>query len=66
MLAMKDKHLKKGTLFWTFIFIYGATRFWLEFYKDLPPFLFGMTWGQVWCIPMIVIGAVMIAVLTLK
>ncbi len=57
---LKDKNLKKGTLFWTFILLYGLLRFIIEFYKDLPLFMFNLTWGQVWCVPMVVVGAVML------
>lgn len=54
------KSLPKGFLFWLFITLYGTLRFMLEFYKDLPPLLFSLTWGQVWSLPMIVVGAFML------
>jgi len=57
---MRGKKLPTGTLFWTFITGYGLLRFWLEFYKDLPPLLWQLTWGQVWSIPMIVLGSYML------
>ncbi len=57
---IKGKSLPKGFLFWLFITMYGALRFTLEFYKDLPPLLFNLTWGQVWSLPMILIGAFML------
>ncbi len=57
---LKDKNLKKGTLFWLFILSYGTLRFIIEFWKDLPPFLFGLTWGQVWGVPMVIVGAYML------
>lgn len=57
---MKDKNLPKGFMFWSFIFLYGVIRFFLEFYKDLQEFFLGLTWGQFWCIPMILIGGFML------
>ncbi len=54
---MKGKALPKGFLFWLFITMYGGIRFLLEFYKDLPPLVFNLTWGQVWSLPMILMGA---------
>lgn len=56
---LKDKNLKKGTLFWTFILSYGLLRFFLEFFKDLPTFA-NLTWGQWWSLPMIIIGGYML------
>ncbi|MBS3133256.1 prolipoprotein diacylglyceryl transferase [Candidatus Woesearchaeota archaeon] len=58
--AIKDKNPREGTLFWLFIASYGALRFLLEFYKDLPPLIFSLTWGQVWSLPMFIIGACML------
>jgi phosphatidylglycerol---prolipoprotein diacylglyceryl transferase len=58
--VVKDKSLQKGALFWLFITMYGGLRFMLEFYKDLPPLVFSLTWGQVWSLPMLVIGGVML------
>ena len=57
---LRNKPLPKGFLFWLFVFLYGAIRFPLEYLKVVPKFAFGLTWGQVWCIPMIVIGAFML------
>jgi phosphatidylglycerol:prolipoprotein diacylglycerol transferase len=57
---LKDKKLPVGFLFWTFVTAYGLLRFWLEFYKDLPPLLLNLTWGQVWSLPMIIIGGYML------
>lgn len=54
---IKDKKVPKGALFWSFVALYGGMRFLLEFYKDLPPLLFSLTWGQVWSLPMFLIGA---------
>ena len=34
---LKDKNLKKGTLFWTFITVYGAFRFMIEFVRQPDP-----------------------------
>ncbi len=57
---LKDKKLPKGFLFWAFVFMYGIIRFFLEFLKEVPEFAFSLTWGQVWCIPMVVVGGCML------
>ena len=54
---IRNKNLPAGTLFWLFMSLYGAMRFILEFYKDDVTFLFlGLTWGQVWSLPMVLLG----------
>src|SRR3989338_2747179 len=57
---LKDKKLPKGFLFWAFVFMYGFIRFFLEFLKEVPTFAFGLTWGQFWCIPMVLVGGYML------
>lgn len=52
--------LPKGFLFWAFVLLYGAIRFFLEFLKVVPTFAFGLTWGQFWSIPMIALGGYML------
>ncbi len=54
------KSLPRGMLFWAFVFLYGLIRFFLEFLKDVPVFAFGFKWGQVWCIPMVLVGGFML------
>ena len=53
-----------GTLFWTFISGYGCARFFVEFFREPDShlgFIFEwVTMGQLLCIPMIVLGMVMI------
>ena len=58
--ALRNKNLPGGTLFWSFIVLYGGIRFALEFYKDIPPLLFGITWGQIWSLPMLALGIYML------
>ena len=56
---LKDKNLKKGTLFWCFIFMYGAIRSFIEFFRAPDPqvgFIFGLTMGQILSSLMIIIG----------
>lgn len=43
-----------------FVFLYGSIRFVLEFVKVVPDFAFGLTWGQLWGIPMAVLGGFML------
>ena len=56
----KMKSLPRGFLFWTFVFLYGSVRFLLELLKDVPIVAFGLKWGQVWSIPMVLIGGYML------
>jgi len=62
--TIKDKKLPKGFIFWSFFVIYSGTRFLLEFLKDLPPLALGLTWGQVWSLPMLLLGVYMLAKMT--
>ena len=55
-----DQKIPKGTLFWTFVFLYGSVRFALEFVKEVPTYAFGLKWGQFWSIPMVAIGGYML------
>ena len=57
---IKGKAFPPGTLFWLFITLYGGARFALEFYKDLSPLLAGLTWGQIWSLPMLAVGSYML------
>jgi phosphatidylglycerol---prolipoprotein diacylglyceryl transferase len=61
LLWLRKKKLPSGSVFLSFIVLYGTLRIWLEFYKDLPPLLFGLTWGQLFSIPMIIMGGLMLA-----
>jgi len=56
---IKDKKLKKGTLFWTFIIMYSTLRFAIEFVRAPDPqigFILGLTMGQWLNIVMFMIG----------
>ena len=61
----KVKNLPSGFLFWSFIFLYGIFRFLVEFYKDFP-INYGLTVGQYWSIPLVVLGLVMMIYLWKK
>ncbi|MBW2988706.1 prolipoprotein diacylglyceryl transferase [Candidatus Woesearchaeota archaeon] len=46
---LRYKRLKKGTLFWSFILLYSALRFFVEFFRAPDPqlgFILGITMGQ--------------------
>lgn len=60
LLQLEKKKLPRGFLFWMFIFLYGLLRFLLEYLKVVPKFAFGLTWGQFWCIPMVIVGGFML------
>ncbi len=64
LLQLQRRKLPSGFLFWLFIFLYGAIRFPLEYLKIVPKFAFGLTWGQLWSIPMIIAGGFMLWKLT--
>jgi phosphatidylglycerol---prolipoprotein diacylglyceryl transferase len=57
---LRNRKLPKGFLFWLFILLYGVIRFPLEYLKIVPKFALGLTWGQFWCIPMVILGAFML------
>ena len=57
---IKDKKLKKGIMFWSFILMYSGLRFFIEFVREPDPqigFIFGLTMGQWLNIAMFVVGA---------
>lgn len=59
--SIKDKKLKKGTMFWGFILMYSFLRFFIEFFRepDLQlGFILGLTMGQWLNIAMFIVGAV--------
>ncbi|MFA6887974.1 MAG: prolipoprotein diacylglyceryl transferase [Candidatus Woesearchaeota archaeon] len=65
MWIMKNKELKKGTLFWTFVTLYGFFRFFIEFVREPDPqlgfVLFNFfTMGQVLTGIMVIIGSFML------
>lgn len=56
---VKDKRLKKGILFWSFIIMYSTFRFFIEFVRAPDPqigFILGLTMGQWLNIVMLIIG----------
>ncbi len=62
---LKDKEIKKGTLFWTFITSYGVLRFFIEFVREPDPqlgfvLLNIFTMGQVLTATMAIVGAFML------
>ncbi len=61
---LRNKKLPKGFLFWTFVTMYGAFRFLIEFAREPDPqlgFILGpFTMGQFLTFPMFVIGLIML------
>ncbi len=62
---LKDFKLAKGSLLWSFFVMYGLFRFFFEFLKDpasvsFPAYGFGLSWGQFWSIPLVIVGAYML------
>lgn len=42
----RNKNLKQGTLFWSFILFYSTIRFFLEFLKEMPIFFLNLDFAQ--------------------
>jgi phosphatidylglycerol:prolipoprotein diacylglycerol transferase len=56
---VKDRKMKKGALFGTFILLYATFRFIIEFYREADVqlgYFFNLTMGQILCIMMFVFG----------
>ena len=56
LIFLKNKNLKKGTLTWLFVLMYGILRFFIEFLKEQSSFIFGIPVTQVLSILMIIIA----------
>lgn len=54
------KQLRKGTLFWSFIGMYGLLRFLVSFYREAEYYFFGIGIGQWLSLAMVPIAAFMI------
>ena len=59
-LLSKKENLKEGTLFWTFLVLYGILRFLIEFVRYNDSFYFGLTMGQLLSSIMIIVGGAML------
>jgi phosphatidylglycerol---prolipoprotein diacylglyceryl transferase len=60
---IKYKKLPKGFMFWTFITMYGGIRFIIEFTRQPDAqigYILGLTTGQLLCLPMFLVGMVML------
>ena len=51
-----DKNLKKGTLTWLFVLMYGILRFLIEFSKEPTSYVLGIPTGQIFSFLMIIAG----------
>ncbi len=56
----KLKKLKKGVIFWLFIFLYSLFRFLVEFYKDQPLLYLNLTYGQIISIPLFILSIIIL------
>lgn len=54
------KHLKKGTLFWSFIGLYGLFRFLVTFYREAEYYFLGIGIGQWLSLSMVPIAGIML------
>lgn len=54
------KHLKKGTLFWSFIGLYGLLRFLVTFYREAEYYFFGIGIGQWLSLSMVPLAGIML------
>ena len=53
----RKKHLKSGTLFWTFVLLYGILRFIVNFYRD-DAVLLWISMGQFLSLLMVIVAAI--------
>jgi len=56
----KLKKLKRGVIFWLFIFLYSLFRFFVEFYKDQPLIYLNLTYGQLISILLFILSTIML------
>ena len=56
LLFFRNRNLKKGTLTWLFVLMYGVMRFFVEFAKEPISSIIGIQTGQILSILMIIIG----------
>ncbi len=50
------KGLKEGTIFWSFVLMYGTLRFFVTFFRDDPRLILGLSGGQVLSLAMALIA----------
>ncbi|MBS3143625.1 prolipoprotein diacylglyceryl transferase [Candidatus Woesearchaeota archaeon] len=53
---LRNKNLKKGTLTWLFVLMYGILRFLIEFSKEPTSYVLGIPTGQIFSFLMIIAG----------
>lgn len=53
---LKDCRLPRGFLFWLFVSMYGALRFFIEFVREPEAVYFSLSTGQWFCLPMALVG----------
>lgn len=66
---LRNKRLRKGTLFWLFVTLYGLLRFLVEFFREPAPefgFVGLLSIGQILSLAMLGIGVIMILVIYKK
>lgn len=63
LFSLRNKKMKKGTMFASFLVLYSAFRFITEFFREPDSqlgFIMGITMGQILCLIMFVIGLFML------
>ena len=58
---LKDRKIKKGTMFWGFVLMYSFLRFFIEFFREPDSqlgFIYGLTMGQWLNVLMFIVGGV--------
>jgi len=53
---LRNRNLRKGTLTWLFVFLYGILRFLIEFVKEPTSLILGIPTGQLLSLIMVIIG----------
>ena len=53
---LRNRNLRKGTLTWLFVFLYGILRFLIEFVEEPTSLILGIPTGQLLSLIMVIIG----------
>jgi len=66
LIYLKDKKLKRGMLFFSFLLLYSTSRFFLDFYRDYQQTILGLGSGQILNIITILVSSYFILRISIK
>lgn len=64
ILAMRKNN--RGTIYLWYLIIYGCTRFVLNFFRSTTPVIFGLSYGTIWSICSVAVGAALLVLIKKK